>query len=125
MPLLEPKDRRALDNVKPLAQHVAERRALYRFRTEQPPYSILARGIERSVLPVAQRHGMGVMTWIPLAWGLLTGRHRKGRTPDYTVGRAKIAPARFVVDDPAYQAFLKMQRTPYIPSPERERFSEY
>jgi aryl-alcohol dehydrogenase-like predicted oxidoreductase len=58
------------------------------------------------VLPVAQRHGMGVMTWSPLAWGLLTGRHRKGRTPDLTVGRAKIAPDRFDAADPAYQAKL-------------------
>lgn len=44
------------------AYHVAERRALYRFRTEQPPYSLLARGIERDLLPVAARLGMGVLT---------------------------------------------------------------
>ena len=49
------------------AQHVAERRGLHRFRTEQPPYSLLARGIEASVLPVCQRSGMGVLTWSPLA----------------------------------------------------------
>ena len=42
------------------AQWVAERRGLERFRTEQPPYSILNRGIEREVLPVAQRYGMGI-----------------------------------------------------------------
>jgi aryl-alcohol dehydrogenase-like predicted oxidoreductase len=41
------------------AQWVAERRGLERFRTEQPPYSILNRGIEAEVLPVAQRYGMG------------------------------------------------------------------
>ena len=43
------------------AQWVAERRGLERFRTEQPTYSILSRGIEAEVLPVAQRYGMG--TW--------------------------------------------------------------
>ncbi|AFT69549.1 Aldo/keto reductase family oxidoreductase [Alloalcanivorax dieselolei B5] len=61
------------------AQWVAERRGLARFRTEQPPYSILNRSIEREVLPTCQRYGMGVMAWSPLAKGMLTGKYRKGR----------------------------------------------
>jgi aryl-alcohol dehydrogenase-like predicted oxidoreductase len=61
------------------AQWVAERRCLPRFRTEQSPYSLLNRGIEREVLPVAQRHGMGTLVWGPFGQGLLTGRVRKGR----------------------------------------------
>jgi aryl-alcohol dehydrogenase-like predicted oxidoreductase len=64
------------------AQWVAERRGLERFRTEQPPYSLLNRGIEREVLPVAQRYGMGTLVWGPLAQGLLTGRVRKGQQND-------------------------------------------
>ena len=64
------------------AQWVAERRGLQRFRTEQPPYSILDRGIETEVLPVAQRYGMGILVWSPLAQGLLTGRIRKGEPSD-------------------------------------------
>jgi aryl-alcohol dehydrogenase (NADP+) len=65
------------------AQWVAERRGLARFRTEQPPYSILDRGIEREVLPLCERYGMGAMVWSPLAKGMLTGRYRKGQaTPD-------------------------------------------
>jgi aryl-alcohol dehydrogenase-like predicted oxidoreductase len=60
------------------AQWVAERRGLERFRAEQPTYSILSRGIEAEVLPVAQRYGMGTLVWSPLAGGLLTGRYRKG-----------------------------------------------
>jgi aryl-alcohol dehydrogenase-like predicted oxidoreductase len=64
------------------AQWVAERRGLQRFRTEQPPYSILSRGIEREVLPVAQRYGMGILVWGPLAQGMLTGRARKGQQTD-------------------------------------------
>ena len=73
------------------AQWVAERRALARFRVEQPPYSILSRGIEREVLPVCQRYGMGVMVWSPLAKGMLTGRYRKGRPlPDSL--RVKVLP---------------------------------
>jgi len=65
------------------AQWVARRCGLTRFRTEQPPYSILNRSIEREVLPTCQRYGMGVMAWSPLAKGMLTGRYRKGaQTPD-------------------------------------------
>ncbi|MBV6700607.1 aldo/keto reductase [Kitasatospora aureofaciens] len=77
------------------AHHVAERRGLPRFRTEQPPYSLLARGIEANVLPVVQQLGMGALTWSPLASGFLTGRYRKGRPIDLTAGRAAINPARF------------------------------
>ena len=61
------------------AQWVSERRGLARFRTEQPTYSILTRGIEREVLPVAQQFGLGTLVWSPLAGGLLTGRYRKGQ----------------------------------------------
>jgi aryl-alcohol dehydrogenase-like predicted oxidoreductase len=64
------------------AQWVAERRGLERFRTEQPAYSILDRGIETEVLPVAQRYGMGMLVWSPLAQGMLTGRIRKGQQTD-------------------------------------------
>ncbi|MGI5237605.1 aldo/keto reductase [Dactylosporangium sp. CA-139066] len=61
------------------AQWAAERRGLERFRAEQPPYSMLDRGIEREILPVAQRYGMGTLVWSPLAQGMLTGRFRKGQ----------------------------------------------
>jgi aryl-alcohol dehydrogenase-like predicted oxidoreductase len=64
------------------AQWAAERRGFERFRCEQPPYSILNRGIERDVLPVTQRYGMGTIVWSPLAQGLLTGRVRKGQPSD-------------------------------------------
>ena len=59
------------------AQWVAERRGLARFQTEQPAYSILNRGIEREILPTAQRFGMGTLVWGPLGQGLLTGRVRR------------------------------------------------
>jgi aryl-alcohol dehydrogenase (NADP+) len=59
------------------AQWVAERRGLARFQTEQPAYSILNRGIEREILPTAQRFGMGAVVWGPLGQGLLTGRVRR------------------------------------------------
>jgi len=61
------------------AQWVSERRNRERFVCEQPPYSILVRGIERAVLPTCARYGIGVIPWSPLAGGLLTGRYRKGQ----------------------------------------------
>ncbi len=61
---------------------VAEKRALMRFRCEQPWYSIFSREIERFVLPACERYGMGVITWSPLDGGWLTGRYLK--TEDLT-----------------------------------------
>ncbi|MCI0686199.1 MAG: aldo/keto reductase [Sporichthyaceae bacterium] len=90
------------------AQHVSERRGLGRFRTEQPPYSILTRGIEGSVLPVCQRYGMGVLTWSPLAWGFLTGKYRKGQAVDLTSGRAALDPTRFDPSNPVTAAKLEV-----------------
>lgn len=81
------------------SHRVAEQRGLMRFRTEQPPYNLLARGAERDVLPVAEREGMGVLTWSPLAFGFLTGRHRKNG-PVRTRGRAAIRPEWFDPADP-------------------------
>jgi len=64
------------------AQWVAERRGFERFRTEQLHYSLLDRTVEREVLPVAQRYGMGTLIWSPLASGMLTGRVRRGQESD-------------------------------------------
>jgi aryl-alcohol dehydrogenase-like predicted oxidoreductase len=64
------------------AQWVAQRRGLERLRTEQPPYSLLNRGIERDVLPTLQRFGMGAIVWGPLGQGMLTGRVRRGQEND-------------------------------------------
>lgn len=64
------------------AQWISQRRGLERFRSEQPHYSLLDRSIEREVLPVAQRYGMGTVIWSPLASGMLTGRVRRGQESD-------------------------------------------
>ena len=77
------------------AQWVAERRGRERFLCEQPPYSIFARGIERSVLPTCERYGMGVIPWSPLGGGWLTGKYRQGQDIDLTSGRAARMPQRF------------------------------
>ncbi|MGH9296205.1 MAG: aldo/keto reductase, partial [Acidimicrobiales bacterium] len=82
-------------------QWTAERRGLERFTCEQPPYSLLARGVETGVLPTCERYGMGVIAWSPLAGGWLTGRYRKGQDVDMSMGRAQRIPARF---DPSMAA---------------------
>jgi aryl-alcohol dehydrogenase-like predicted oxidoreductase len=59
------------------AQWAARDRGLQRYVTEQPPYSMLARGVEAEVLPTCAKYGMGVIPWSPLSGGWLTGRYRK------------------------------------------------
>jgi len=87
------------------AQWVAEKRGRERFRCEQPPYSILARGIETAVLPTCERYGMGVIPWSPLAGGWLTGRYRRGDESP-TTGRAARIPERFDFSKPENQRKL-------------------
>jgi aryl-alcohol dehydrogenase-like predicted oxidoreductase len=59
------------------AQWAARDRHLQRFVSEQPPYSILTRGVEAEVLPTCQKYGLGVISWSPLQGGWLSGRYRK------------------------------------------------
>ncbi len=60
------------------AQWTAERRGLERPWTEEPPYSILTRGIENDALPTLARYGYGVLSYSPLAGGWLSGRYSQG-----------------------------------------------
>ncbi|WP_024801778.1 aldo/keto reductase [Nocardia sp. BMG51109] len=62
------------------AQWTAERRHRERFVCEQPPYSLLTRGIEADVLPTCETCRMGVLAWSPLAGGWLSGRWRRDAT---------------------------------------------
>src|SRR3954452_1250516 len=89
------------------AQWVAERRGRERFRCEQPPYSIFARGIETAVLPTCRKYGMGAIPWSPLAGGWLTGRYRRGEALPST-GRARRVPQRFDYDLPENQRKLDL-----------------
>ncbi len=81
------------------AQWTAQRRGRERFVCEQPPYSLLVRGIESDVLPAAQRHGMGVIPWSPLAGGWLSGKWRRGQ-PAPSSTRAERIPDRYDLSDP-------------------------
>jgi aryl-alcohol dehydrogenase-like predicted oxidoreductase len=79
------------------AHWTSERRGHVHFATEQPPYSIFVRWIERDLLPTTMRHGMGTLVWSPLNGGWLSGTYRAG-TVARTEGRAARMPSRF---DPA------------------------
>ncbi len=88
------------------AQWVAREQGLQRFVCEQPPYSILARGVEADVLPACLEHGMGVIPWSPLAGGWLSGKWRKGEAPPAST-RANRMPSRFDLSQPVNQRKLE------------------
>jgi len=88
------------------AQWCARERGYVRFVTEQPPYSMLVRGAENDVLPVCLRHGLGVLTWSPLASGWLSGKWRKGVDAPAT-RRAERLPQRFDLTRPENQRKLE------------------
>jgi aryl-alcohol dehydrogenase-like predicted oxidoreductase len=90
------------------AQWVSRERGLQRYVSEQPPYSMLVRGIEADVLPTAQRYGMAVIPWSPLSGGWLTGRYRKGAdiAGPTSAARRRLA-ERYDLTLPANQAKLE------------------
>lgn len=87
------------------AQHVALTRGRERPVTEQPPYSLVVRGVERELLPVAQAQGLGVLPWSPLAGGWLSGRYRRGERVELS-RRAERNPGRHDPASPANQRKL-------------------
>ena len=83
------------------SQWASERHSLGRFISEQPPYSIFMRGIEKDVLPTAQRYEMGVLPWSPLAGGWLAGKYRRGEeVAPGSSARATMMPERFDTSRP-------------------------
>lgn len=86
------------------AQWAAKENRFARFVTEQPPYSLLVRGIEEDVLPTTQRYGMGTLTYSPLGGGWLSGRWRKDAAG--TPASSARPSARFDMSSPANQRKL-------------------
>lgn len=66
------------------AADVADRRHAYRPISSQPQYSMLRRGIEKRVLRVCAKLGIGQIVWSPLAQGVLTGKYGSGSRPEGT-----------------------------------------
>lgn len=58
---------------------VAKEYGLNRFVTEQPPYHILDRRVERELVPLSLSYGIGIIPWSPLAGGKLTGKYAQGQ----------------------------------------------
>lgn len=61
----------------------SDRYGLNRFVTEQPPYNLLDRRIERELIPMCKTYGIGMIPWSPLGGGFLTGKYqREGTQPE-------------------------------------------
>ncbi|MEH7419008.1 aldo/keto reductase family protein [Neobacillus drentensis] len=63
------------------AVHIADKKLLDRIVVNQPNYSMLHRYIEKEVIPVSEKHGIGQVVFSPLAQGVLTGKYKKGELP--------------------------------------------
>jgi len=63
------------------ACRIAELRGAYKPVSNQPQYNLLRRGIEKEVLPVSRREGLGQVVFSPLAQGVLTGKYGSGDLP--------------------------------------------
>ncbi len=59
---------------------ISEMKGYARFVSEQPPYNLLDRRIENELLPACERHGVGVITWAPMAMGVLAGRYSDSKS---------------------------------------------
>ena len=57
---------------------IAKELGANRYISEQPPYHMLDRGIERELIPMAQTYGIAILPWSPLARGFLSGKYRSG-----------------------------------------------
>jgi aryl-alcohol dehydrogenase-like predicted oxidoreductase len=59
------------------AHWTARTEHLYGFVSCQDEYSLLVRGIEKELIPAANKYGLGLLPYFPLASGLLTGKYRR------------------------------------------------
>jgi aryl-alcohol dehydrogenase-like predicted oxidoreductase len=90
------------------AQWASERRGFVKLRTEQPPYSVFVRGIERDVLPTCARYGMGVLVWSPLNSGWLTGKYRRDAPPPADSRFGRLGRGAWTYDGPGSQRKLEL-----------------
>lgn len=65
---------------------IADRRGWARFVSLQPQYNLLVRGIEREHFALCREEGVGILSWSPLAAGMLTGKI----TPDSKPADARL-----------------------------------
>ena len=75
---------------------LSETRGFARFVNEESPYNLLDRRIENQLIPLAQEHGLGILTWSPLAHGVLLGLYSK--EDEYPEGTRAAARGSFYAD---------------------------
>lgn len=68
--------------------------------SEQPPYNIFDRRVELEVIPLAQKHGLAILPWSPLASGILTAKYSGGQVAEGT----RLAALRFLAESPGFAA---------------------
>ncbi len=119
------------------AQHTSAQQGLASFVSEQSPYNLLERRIENELVPACQRYGLALLTWSPMAMGMLAGRYAQGSTPatdsraalrggiyaervterGIAVGQLFAALARQHGHDPAQLAYLWVKDQPGVTAP--------
>lgn len=75
---------------------VSELKGFARFVSEQPPYNLLDRRIENELVPLAQKHGLALITWAPMAMGVLAGRYKSATS--YPQGSRAVLRGGFYAD---------------------------
>ncbi len=79
---------------------LCERHNLHPPKTDQPQYSLLYRdNVEKKILPVSEKKGLGLVVWSPLAMGMLTGKYDDGVPDDTRFEREPWAKERYMTED--------------------------
>ncbi len=119
------------------AQYTSARHHLARFACEQSPYNLLDRRVENELVPACQHHGVALLTWSPMAMGMLAGRYSAADPPPadsratlrggiyaervtrrgIEVGLQFAALARAAGHDPAQLAYLWVKDQPGVTAP--------
>ncbi len=119
------------------ALFTSEIKGYARFVSEQTPYNLLDRRAENELLPMCARHELGLLTWSPMAMGMLAGRYADGAPPPaesraalrggiyaervtprgVAVGNQFAALVRARGLDPAQQAVLWVKDQPGVSAP--------
>jgi len=79
--------------------HIADHKGFPSFVCEQPPYNLLDRRIENEIVPMCQSYDLGIITWSPLAQGVLADRYQSAVSiPSDSRGARKKAFAERITD---------------------------
>jgi aryl-alcohol dehydrogenase-like predicted oxidoreductase len=92
------------------AQWVARTEHLMPFISAQNQYNLLERRVERELLPVCEKYGLGVLPFFPLASGFLTGKYRPGQSPPEGTRLALMGErAKQALSDENFDALAKLE----------------